>query len=97
MNTWEPYDPTWLVELAREQVPEEPWLPDAISRCCRRAWRGSAAYTYFVNPDNPNKPGSEWQFETNILVEHPTEGTLVLDVLKGRRIGGFETLSKIEE
>jgi len=25
---WEPYDPTWLVEPAREQVPEEPWLPE---------------------------------------------------------------------
>jgi hypothetical protein len=93
---WEPYDPTWLVELAKEQVPEEPWLPDAISNC-RRAWRRSAAYTYFVNPDNPNKAGSEWQFETNILLEHPSEGTLVLDVLKGQRIGGVETIDRIEQ
>jgi hypothetical protein len=84
------------VELAKEQVPEETWLPDAISSC-RHAWRMSAAYTYFVNPDNPNKPGSEWQFETNILLEHPSEGTLVLDVLKGKRIGGVETIDRIEQ
>jgi hypothetical protein len=84
------------VELAKEQLPEEPWLPDAISNC-RRAWRRSAAYTYFVNPENPNKPGSEWQFETNILLEHPSEGTLVLDVLKGQRIGGVETIDRIEQ
>jgi hypothetical protein len=50
-----------------------------------------------VNPDNPNKAGSEWQFETNILLEHPSEGTLVLDVLKGQRIGGFETIDRIEQ
>jgi hypothetical protein len=96
VSTWEAYDPTWLVELAREQVPEEPWLPDALSTC-RRAWRRSAACTYFVDPTNPNKPGSDWQFDANIVVEHPTEGTLVLDVLKDQRIGGFETLDRIEE
>jgi len=28
LMNWEPYDPTWLVEPAREQVPEEPWLPE---------------------------------------------------------------------
>jgi hypothetical protein len=50
-----------------------------------------------VNPDNPNKAGSEWQFETNILLEHPSEGTLVLDVLKGQRIGGVETIDRIEQ
>jgi hypothetical protein len=61
--------------------------------------RGDEArpYTYFVDPTNPNKPGSEWQFDANIVVEHPTEGTLVLDVLKDQRIGGFETLDRIEE
>ena len=96
MNGWEPYDPTWLVDLAREQEPDEPWLPLALADC-RRAWRQSEAYTYFVNPNNPNRPGSEWQFETNIVLEHPTEGALVLDVLKGQRIGGFETIDRIEQ
>jgi hypothetical protein len=96
VNGWEPYDPTWLVDLAREQVPDEPWLPTALA-ACRRAWRKSPAYTYFVNPRNPNMPGSEWQIETNIVLEHPTEGDLVLDILKGQRVGGVETTSKIEQ
>lgn len=96
MSTWETYDPTWLVELALEQVPEERWLPEALSNC-RRAYRESGVYTYFVDPANPNQPGSEWQIDTSIVVEHPTEGTLVLDVLKGPRVGGFETLARIEE
>jgi hypothetical protein len=41
--------------------------------------------------------GSEWQIETNIVLEHPTEGDLVLDILKGQRVGGVETTSKIEQ
>ena len=95
MKDWEPYDPTWLVDLAREQEPDEPWLPVALADCCR-AWRHSPAYVYFLNPNNPNQPGSEWQFETNIVLEHPTEGALVLDILKGQRVGGFETIDRIE-
>jgi len=96
MSGWEPYDPTWLLELAREQLPEEVWLQDALA-VCRRAWTKSPAYVYFVNPQNPNIVGSEWQFETNMVLEHPTEGELVLDILRGRRVGGVEFISKIEQ
>ena len=52
---WEPYDPTWLVVLAREQHPDLAWLPEALaacSGCCRE----SAAYIHFVDPGNPNRP-----------------------------------------
>jgi hypothetical protein len=91
---WEPYDPNWLVELATSQVPDVPWLPGALA-ACQRAFKESSAYLYFVDPANPNMPGSEWQFESNIVLDHPTEGSLVLDVLKGKRIGGVEFLSRI--
>lgn len=30
---WEPYDANWLVELAREQLPEQIWLPGALAAC----------------------------------------------------------------
>jgi hypothetical protein len=95
MSDWESYDPSWLVELARLQVPGEPWLPAALAHCCR-AWKESPAYTYFVSPHRQNLPGSEWQFDFNIVLEHPTEGDLVLDILKDRRVGGVEFISKIE-
>ena len=94
MRDWKPYDPEWLVELAKEQLPEETWLPAALS-VCTTASQESAAMIHFVNPANPNEPGSEWQFDTNLILEHPTEGDLVLDVLKGRRIGGVEFLARI--
>lgn len=91
---WESYDPAWLVELARESRPDEPWLAEALARCTRAAPRGRA-YLCFVDPAFPNEPGSEWQFQANVLLHHPREGELVLDVLRGRRIGGVEFLRRI--
>jgi len=91
---WEPYDPTWLVDLARESYPDEPWLAAALERCTRAAHE-SRAYVHFVDPANPNAPGSAWQFVENIVLEHPTEGDIVLDILTDRRIGGAEFLSRL--
>jgi hypothetical protein len=45
-----------------------------------------------VSPENANKPGAEWQFERSIVLEDPKEGELVLDILKGNRVGGIEFL-----
>ena len=96
MGEWEVYDPRWLVELAQAQVPAMLWLAEAFSQC-RRARKESAAYLHFVDPRNPNMPGSEWQFETNVILVHPEHGELVLDILKGRRVGGIEFINNIEQ
>jgi hypothetical protein len=47
-------------------------------------------YLYFVDPADANQPGSEWQIADNVRLEHPKEGTLVLDILADRRVGGIE-------
>jgi len=91
---WKDYDPEWLAALAGVQVPEEPWLPDAIRQCTRCSVK-SEAYTYFVSPENANEPGAEWQFDVNIILEDDKQGDVVLDVLKGHRVGGIEFLSKL--
>jgi len=91
---WKPYDPTWLVQLAEEQAPERPWLSAALSKCTKGRW-DSPAYLRFVESRNANQPGSEWQFEENIILEHPEHGDLVLDILKEYRIGGVEFLSRV--
>ncbi len=91
---WMPYDPTWLVELARGECPDQPWLAEALARCTR-ALEQSPAYTYFVSPDSANEPGAEWQFDTTVVLEHPVEGSLVLDILKGGRVGGVEFLARL--
>lgn len=91
---WQPYDPAWLVELAREQLPDEPWLADALARCTRAAESGHA-YLYFVDPADANQPGAEWQFEENLTLEHRHEGALILDILAGQRVGGVEFLKRL--
>ena len=88
--TWGPYGPTWLVELAREQVPDEAWLPNALSLCTTGRVE-SPAYIHFVDPSSP-----EWQFETSLELQSPVHGWIVLDVLRGYRIGGVEFVDKIE-
>jgi hypothetical protein len=95
MLEWKPYDPTWLVEAVSRCCPDRAWLRDALSKCTM-AGQKSKAYIYFVDASNPNKPGSQWQFEENIVVDDPIHGELVLDILKGRRVGGVEIIKEIE-
>jgi hypothetical protein len=91
---WKPYDPAWLAALAREQHPDLPWLADALAGCTRAAWE-SRAYVHFVDLGDANQPGSAWQFEENVVLEHPREGEIVLDVLRGQRVGGAEFLKHL--
>ncbi|MBD2023788.1 hypothetical protein [Leptolyngbya sp. FACHB-711] len=92
--TWKPYNPTWLVELAKAQMPEEAWLVDALSQCTSYLQSGHA-YIHFIDPTASNKPGSQWQFERNILLYDKYEGELVLDILEGNRVGGVEFLNRL--
>lgn len=94
MAQWEPYDPNWLVALARDQHPTETWLPIALT-ACTRCRRESKAYVTFVDSRNANEPGADWQFLTNLTMESPEEGFIVLDILEGNRVGGVEFVDKI--
>ena len=94
MSDWKPYDPAWLVELAKEQLPEEAWLPAALA-ACTMARQESDAYIHFAKPADSDEPISEWQVQTDLTVKHPTEGELVLDILQGNRVGGVEFLAKL--
>lgn len=72
----------WLVTLAREEHPGEAWLPAALERCTR-AREDGRAYLCFEEFE----PG---EFERNLMLEH-----LVLDVLRGGRVGGVELLRRL--
>src|SRR5688572_24430704 len=75
-RTWTDYDPGWLVLLARAQEPDLV----AMLSTCTRALVESKAYIHFVAPDAANQPGSEWQFERNVIMTDPEHGQIVLDV-----------------
>ena len=94
MTSWQPYDPSWLVRLAREHYPEVPWLATALEKCTRCKIK-SKAYVCFVDPTNANQLGADWQFAENIVLEDPEHGDIVIDVLENQRIGGVEFLDQL--
>jgi hypothetical protein len=86
---WEPYDPQWLIDLALEQHKDKMWLIDAFSKCTN-AKSGGSAYIYFVDGSNPNQSESEWQFDQNLMMQSFDQGEIIVDILRGNRIGGIE-------
>ena len=89
---WRPYDPTWLIELAKVQKAHKPWLQRALAECTTAQARTCCAPRvcgyYFVDATHANSSGSAWQFETNLVLEDITDGRFViLDILQGRRVG----------
>ena len=88
------YNPMWLVEVAPQVKNEYPWLVEELKKCVI-VIKEDENYIYFITPENPNMPGSEWQIKDCIILENTKYGEVVLDVLKGNRIGGIEFLSKV--
>ena len=86
----------WIITLIMEQE-QEPERTDLIAKLQKFEWKDwiRQPYIRFVSGERPNLPDSEWQIEESIVLEHDTEGTIVLDILKDGRIGGIEFVSQI--
>lgn len=78
-----------LIELVRKQEPERQDIISALTNIAGGNWENKA-YFRIVNSDNANKSGAEWQFKENIIIEHEKIGTIIIDYLKDKRIGGIE-------
>jgi len=85
-----------IIELIKRQEPDRLDLIEELEKSERKKWIRQP-YIHFVSAERPNQPGSEWQFDENIVLEHETEGTIVLDILKDGRIGGIEFVSQIRD
>lgn len=88
------FDIELIIDLIKEQEPDRTDLIEQLRKSDRQRWIRQP-YIRFVSGDRPNQPGSEWQFEENIVLEHDSEGTIVLDILKDGRIGGIEFVNQI--
>ena len=95
-SDWQPYDPAWLVQLARAQHPESPWLAEALARC-RLAVGAGSPYVHFASAEQANRPGAEWQYRESISLHDPEVGLVVVDVLEDGRIGGIELVGLLLE
>jgi len=93
----EPFDPSQLVQLARQKWKKQPALADAFARCTQQ-WRYGEYYTYLLAPDYLEE---RWQFATSVFLDHPTWGALMVDVLhdteslEGWVIGGIEFMGRL--
>ena len=88
------FDIEWIIDLIKEQEPDRTDLVKQLENSDKKKWIRQP-YIHFVSGARPNQPGSEWQFEENIVLEHESEGTIVIDILKDGRIGGIEFVNQI--
>lgn len=91
---WIPYNPSWLIELARLQYPQVAWLPEALARCTHYLDQGDG-YFAFVERERATSPESEWGFKSNLILKHQN-GDIVLDILRNNHIGGMEQFADHE-
>jgi len=84
-----------LIEDARAQAPQFPWLPEALACCDTGTWE-SREYVRYVTSSDPNQPKSQWHFKTNVVINHRHFGMVVIDILQGDQIGGIEFVDSLE-
>lgn len=82
-----------MINIIKEQESDRTALIEQLNKSDKKKWIRQP-YIRFVSGERPNQPGSEWQFDENIILEHESEGTIVLDILKYGRIGGIEFVSQ---
>jgi hypothetical protein len=90
----EPVNIKEIIQLVRQQEPNRQDIISALANVVGGHWEDKAYYR-FVDSKNANQEGAEWQFDENIVLEHETLGTIVIDYLKDRRIGGIEFLKNL--
>ncbi len=83
-----------IIELLKTQEPDRIDLIEELEKSELKTWV-TQPYVCLVPTVRPNQPNSDWQFDENIVLEHETEGIIVLDILKDGRVGGIEFLSHI--
>lgn len=82
-----PYDPTWLVELAIKQIPNEKEIIDSLKLCTTVVGFCSCGCgdPYFIDPNS-----KDWDFDFNEVLEREDGIDIILDIMKDKKIGSIE-------
>ena len=89
------YQLIWMEEIIELLSKQEPTRTEII-KCLQKSFGGkwtSSDYFRIVSAQNANNSGSEWQFLESIILKDESLGIIILDVLKGERVGGIEFLN----
>ena len=90
----EKFDPNWIIELVKEQEPDLIDVIDALKKCTKGQWKNKG-YIYFLYTEETKIEILNRQLQGSALLEHETEGLIVIDVLKDGRIGGIEFVKNL--
>ena len=86
------YDPTWIVDLARQQYPENHHLHEALVACTRvvRYCDCGCGTPYFVQFD-PEALGEDSEFGLRVAIHRPHGPDVVVDLLPDGRVMSIES------
>ncbi|MGB3526893.1 MAG: hypothetical protein WBB32_13110 [Flavobacteriales bacterium] len=85
-----PFDPTDMVVLAQQQLPRSPQVAVALA-CCTQHWVESELYSYFIDPEAPDRSRCAGGF----MLHCPVLGMLLFDTDAQGGIVGVEYLSLV--
>ncbi len=83
-----------IIEMLKEQEPQYTNLFKHLEDQAPCKWL-KLAYIPIISSDRANQPGSHWQFEGSVVLECEENVDIILDILKGDRLGGIEMTSHI--
>jgi uncharacterized protein YuzE len=85
----------WLIDAINEDVPNPEILVKQLEELTIKEWI-KQPYIYIVSKENTTQKNAQNQFNASIILEHKTEGTIILDILKDGRIIGFELYKELD-
>ena len=85
-----------IIKLIEEQEPEMLELIKELETFKKKKWIPQA-YIPFKYPEKSNSNNTGWKISESVVLEHKTEGTIVLDILENGKIGGIEFVNKIPQ
>ena len=86
------YDPTWIVDLAKRQCPEDLRLQTALAACTRvvHYCDCGCGTVYFVDL-SPETAGEESDFGMQVVMNREDGPAVVVDLLPDGRVASIES------
>ncbi len=85
----------WLIDAINKDVSNPEILVKQLEELTIKEWI-KQPYIYIVSKENTSQKNVQNQFNASIILEHKTEGTIILDMLKDGRISGFELYKELD-
>ena len=88
------FEINWITELVRNQEPGRADLIQQLEKCPIRRWIRQP-YVRLISSKGMKQSDAKLAIAENVVLDHETEGAIVLDILNDGRIMGVEFLSQI--